>query len=256
MKRVAVMVSAVCVLACGAMGQDGSQPKEPPKQEPAKQEPAKAVQPPSQPAKLVYVRMSTTAGDILLELNQDKAPLSVDNFLAYVEKKEYDGTIFHRVIPTFMVQGGGYSPDLTERKGGQPIKNEWRNGLKNVRGSIAMAREAEPDSATREFYINVVDNPKLDGPRETTGNAGYAVFGRVAAGMDVVDKIRHGATASRPDKEMENVPLDPVRITKVVKVGVEEAAKEMAKAGEGTIPAAAAGGGDGAPAKEPSPVKK
>jgi len=233
MNLLGVMAVAVCVLAGGTQGQDAVLPSGP----------AKAVQPSSPTAKLVYVRMSTTAGDILLELNHEKAPISVENFMVYVEQKAYDGTIFHRVIPTFMVQGGGYTPDLTELKGGSPIKNEWQNGLKNVRGSIAMARESDPDTATREFYINVVDNPKLDGPRATTGNAGYAVFGRVVAGMAAVDKIRDGKTGPRDDKDMKDVPLEPVRITKVVRVGPEEAAREIKEPG------------GGAP-KDPEPAKK
>jgi cyclophilin family peptidyl-prolyl cis-trans isomerase len=212
-------VVGVLVLAAAASGQ-----AEPPRV-PA---PPKAVEPPAAPAKLVFVRMSTTAGDIILELNGEKAPISVANFLSYVDKHAYDGNIFHRVIPTFMVQGGGYTPDLTELKGDAPIKNEWQNGLKNVRGTIAMAREAEPDTATREFYINVVDNPKLDGPRPTTGNAGYAVFGRVVAGMEAVDKIRDGKTGPRTDKEMENVPLEPFKITGVVRISAEDAAKAIA----------------------------
>lgn len=207
----------VLLAAAGACGQDGAQPGGG----------AAAAQPPSREEKLVFVKMATTAGDIWLELNREKAPVSVANFLSYVDKKAYDGTIFHRVIPTFMVQGGGYTPDLTEQKGDAPIRNEWKNGLKNVRGSIAMAREADPDTATREFYINVVDNPKLDGPRPTTGNSGYAVFGRVVAGMGTVDKIRGGKTGPRADKGMEDVPLEPVKITGVMRVKAEDAAKAV-----------------------------
>ena len=174
---------------------------------------------PKQSAKLVYARLSTTMGDIILELNETAAPVTVANFLGYVERHAYDGTIFHRVIGGFVIQGGGYTPDLQERAkvegGGEnkdpKIKNEWTNGLKNVRGSIAMARDADPDTATREFYINVADNPKLDTAREQTGKAGYCVFGRVVVGLDVVDKIRAVKTGPRPDVKvddgsMENVP--------------------------------------------------
>lgn len=217
-----MLLAGVCGLGLliaggGACGQGGAQPGVG----------APAAQPPAQEEKLVFVKMATTAGDIWLELNREKAPISVANFLSYVDKKAYDGTIFHRVIPTFMVQGGGYTPELVEQKGDAPIKNEWKNGLKNVRGSIAMARDADPDTATREFYINVVDNPKLDGPRPTTGNAGYAVFGRVAAGMGTVDKIRDGRTGPRADKGMEDVPLEPAKITGVTRVKAEDAARAI-----------------------------
>ncbi len=177
-------------------------------------------------ASLVTVRMTTTMGDIVLELNREKAPLSVANFLWYADKGEYDGTIFHRVMENFVIQGGGYTKDMRELLSGGTIMNEWQNGLKNVRGSIAMARETAPNSATREFYINVVDNPRLDGPREITGNAGYAVFGRVVEGMDVVDKIRKLPVGTRPDPKgsgdpkqaMANVPLDPPVILRVQQV--------------------------------------
>jgi peptidyl-prolyl cis-trans isomerase A (cyclophilin A) len=178
-----------------------------------------------------YVRMSTTAGDIVLQLDRDRAPISTENFLAYARRGSYDGTIFHRVIPTFVIQGGGFEKDLTERAKrdaaaghpDQPIHNEWTNGLKNTRGTIAMARDAEPDTATREFYINVADNAKLDGPRPQTGNAGYAVFGRVIAGMDVVDSIKQGKTTSLPERDMKDVPVDPVVITSVRVITPEQA---------------------------------
>ncbi len=174
------------------------------------------------------ISMQTSAGEIVLQLDRAKAPITVDNFLAHAARGDYDGTIFHRVIKTFVIQGGGFTPDLKDR-GKQAeldghkdatIVNEWQNGLKNIRGTIAMARDSAPDTATREFYINVMDNPKLDTPRETTGKAGYAVFGRVVKGMDVVDRIRDGATMARPDvivdgEGMKDVPMQPVVITRV-----------------------------------------
>ena len=179
-------------------------------------------------AKVVVVVMHTSAGDIFLELDPVHAPISTANFLAHADHHDYDGTIFHRVIPTFVIQGGGFTPDLKERakadeaagRKDTPIKNEWQNGLKNTRGTIGMARDTDPDTATREFYINVADNVKLDGPRPTTGNAGYAVFGHVTRGMDVVDKIKNGRTTDRPDvivdgEGMKNVPVDPVVILTV-----------------------------------------
>lgn len=190
----------------------------------------------------VRVRMETSKGDIVLELDREHAPISVAHFLKYADRGAYDGTTFHRVVENFVIQGGGWTPDphdvLVERakldkQAGHPdipIKNEWQNGLKNVRGTIAMAREADPDSATREFYINVQDNPRLDTAREKTGNAGYAVFGRVIEGMDVVDAIRRVPTRSATvtgvdDGSMENVPVDPVLIRKVERAGGDGAKK-------------------------------
>ena len=139
------------------------------------------------------VRLKTNHGDIVLALNQDKAPITVANFVAYVKKKHYDGTVFHRVIDGFMIQGGGFeSKDgaLVEKTSGKPITNEGQNGLKNTRGTIAMARTNDPNSAKAQFFINVQDNAMLDYPN----NGGYAVFGSVVEGMEVVDKIKSAPT--------------------------------------------------------------
>jgi peptidyl-prolyl cis-trans isomerase A (cyclophilin A) len=154
------------------------------------------------------VALDTSAGRIVIELAPKEAPKTVDNFLAYVKAGHYDGTVFHRVIPTFMIQGGGFSADMTERTTRAPIKLESKNGLKNERGAVAMARRADPDSATAQFFINVVDNPRLDYP-SFDGN-GYAVFGKVVEGMDVVDKIKEVPTANRGGHQ--NVPVTPVTI--------------------------------------------
>jgi cyclophilin family peptidyl-prolyl cis-trans isomerase len=135
------------------------------------------------------VVMETNMGTIVIELYEDKAPITVKNFLQYVDDKHYDGTIFHRVIDGFMIQGGGYEPGLKERKTRPPIKNESNNGLSNLRGTIAMARTSEPDSATAQFFINVKDNTFLD-RANARDKVGYCVFGRVIEGMDVVDKIK------------------------------------------------------------------
>jgi cyclophilin family peptidyl-prolyl cis-trans isomerase len=183
--------------------------------------PAKSDTHPGDP--LVYVRMKTTLGDIDLELNREKSPLSVANFLIYADRGDYDGTIFHRVVKDFVIQGGGYTKELKELPNGGTIMNEWQNGLSNKRGTIAMARDEAPDTATREFYINVKDNDVLDTARPQTGNAGYAVFGRVVAGMDVVDKIRmlpvttlaDPGGSRDPERAMKNVPVDPPVILKV-----------------------------------------
>lgn len=172
-------------------------------------------------APLVWVAMDTSMGEIVVELDRAHAPISVDNFLRYVDEQAYDNTIFHRVMRDFVIQGGGHTVDLAELPGHEPIANEWLSGLKNTRGTIAMARETEPDSATRQWYINVTDNPRLDTPREVTGNAGYAVFGRVVEGMDVVDAIRmvEVHTATGPDGvPMQNVPVDPVVVRSVKRV--------------------------------------
>jgi cyclophilin family peptidyl-prolyl cis-trans isomerase len=179
----------------------------------------------------ILVSMLTTRGEILLALDHAHAPITVDNFLLHASRGDYDGTIFHRVIPKFVIQGGGFTPDLQERaklaaaagRPDTPIHNEWLNGLKNTRGTIAMARDADPDTATREFYINVADNPRLDTAREKTGNAGYAVFGRVIKGMTIVDQIKDAVTGNRPDiivdgEGMQNVPIAPTVILQVKRI--------------------------------------
>ena len=161
-------------------------------------------------ARVVHVVLDTSYGDIVLELNRELAPITVENFLSYVESGFYDGTVFHRVIHNFMIQGGGMTADMLEKPVRAPIKNEWQNGLKNKRGTIAMARMREPDSAAAQFFINVSDNASLDAASASMGNAGHAVFGRVVEGMDVVDKIRIARTGSRGLHQ--NVPIEPVVI--------------------------------------------
>ncbi len=154
------------------------------------------------------VVIETNMGTIKVELFEDKAPLTVKNFLQYVEDKHYDGLIFHRVIEKFMIQGGGMEPNGTQRKTKDPIKNESGNGLSNARGTIAMARTAVPDSATSQFFINVVDNEFLDKKNANDG-VGYCVFGRVIEGMDVVDKIKGVKTAR--DKPVEDVVIKSIK---------------------------------------------
>jgi len=166
------------------------------------------------------VTMTTSMGDIVIELNNEKAPLSTANFLSYVDKGFYEGTIFHRIIPNFMIQGGGFTADMSQKPTGPGVKNEWKNGLKNVRGSIAMARTAIADSGTSQFFINVVDNPFLDQPRD---GAAYAVFGKVVSGMEVVDKIKAVPTGVK--NGMPDVPTQTVEI-KGVKRSEAPAKKE------------------------------
>lgn len=158
------------------------------------------------------VVLETSLGKVRIELYPDKAPITVKNFLDYVSAGHYDGTIFHRVIPGFMVQGGGFTPDMKEKRGRDPIKNEAGNGLKNERGTLAMARTNVVDSATAQFFINVANNDFLNHSSETARGYGYAVFGKVTEGMDVVDKIVKVPT--RTVGPYENVPSEPVVIQK------------------------------------------
>lgn len=163
----------------------------------------------SQPAesKSPRVVMETSMGTIVIELNAEKAPVSVENFLKYVDSGYYDGTIFHRVIPNFMVQGGGFTPNMQQKKALSPIANEGKNGLKNDRGTLAMARTSNPNSATAQFFINVKSNDFLNYPGQD--GHGYAVFGKVVEGMDVADKIVSTPTGA------QDVPRTPVMIQSV-----------------------------------------
>ena len=161
------------------------------------------------PAVAQKVKLATSAGDIVIELDAAKAPKSVENFLAYVKAGHYDGTVFHRVIGNFMIQGGGMTADLKEKTTRAPIALESRNGLNNDKGTVAMARTNAPNSATAQFFINLNDNQFLNAAASRDGN-GYAVFGKVTSGMDVVEKIRNVPTGNRGP--FENVPLEPVII--------------------------------------------
>jgi peptidyl-prolyl cis-trans isomerase A (cyclophilin A) len=157
------------------------------------------------------VRLDTSMGEIVIELDAAKAPKSAANFLDYVKAGHYDGTVFHRVIPDFMIQGGGMNADMQEKPTRAPIPLESKNGLTNLRGSVAMARTSNPDSATAQFFINVKDNAFLDSANTRDGS-GYAVFGKVVSGMDVVDRIR--ATPTGNKGPYQNVPVTPVVIRK------------------------------------------
>ncbi len=235
--------AASLVLSTFVMSAHAQAPKpaEPPAQPPATQPETKpATKPESQPGDKkpgekqdskpaepkstedrVYVQLSTSMGDLVIELDHAKAPISTENFLGYVAKGAYDGTIFHRVIKGFMIQGGGFDAKMVERAKGEGIKNEWKNGLSNKRGTIAMARLGnKPDSGSNQFFINTKDNAFLDQPRD---GAGYAVFGRVIAGMDVVDKIEGVKTTTKGF--YSDVPVEPVTITSAKKITAEEAAK-------------------------------
>ncbi len=163
-----------------------------------------------------HILMNTTVGPMTLELDTDKAPKTVENFLSYVTNGHYDGTIFHRVIDNFMIQGGGFTTDMEQKSTQAPIENEANNGLKNARGTIAMARTQDPHSATAQFFINVSENDFLNHTGENMQGWGYAVFGKVTDGEDVLDKIRGVQTGNQAGHQ--DVPLEPIIIESVTVV--------------------------------------
>lgn len=167
---------------------------------------------PGQPATTAnpQVVFHTSKGDFVIELYPDKAPKTVENFLAYTRDGFFDGTIFHRVIPGFVIQGGGFTADMQQKTTKAPIQNEATNGLRNFRGTLSMARTADPHSATSQFFVNLVDNPALDHPGQS--GWGYAVFGKVVSGMEVVDAIAQVKTGNRGMHG--DVPLEPITVTK------------------------------------------
>ena len=194
MKIIFALILAFPLMACGQ--QDGGETENPFEKE------------------LPAVIIHTSMGDITVELFEDQAPISAKNFLDYAKDGFYDGTIFHRVISNFMIQGGGFDANMTPKPTREPITNEADNGLTNSRGTLAMARTNMPHSATAQFFINTVDNPALDHRGKQSGSTwGYAVFGRVTDGMDVVDKIRAVETGNKGMHQ--DVPLEPVVIERV-----------------------------------------
>lgn len=202
-------------MACG--GGAPPPPAEEPKEAPAPPAPATeepAVAPaPAPTGTNPMVEMRTSMGTMRIELYPDKAPKTVENFLEYTRDGFYDGTVFHRVIEGFMIQGGGFTPDMTEKETRAPIENEASNGLKNVRGSVAMARTNDPHSASSQFFVNTVDNPFLDFQSETVQGWGYAVFGQVVEGLETLDAIKKVSTGSRGPHD--DVPTKPVVIESV-----------------------------------------
>jgi peptidyl-prolyl cis-trans isomerase A (cyclophilin A) len=177
---------------------------------------AQAAEPAAAPAaKATRVAFETSAGRFVVEVKGDKAPKTVANFLQYVNDGFYDGTIFHRVIANFMIQGGGFTANMTEKPTRPPVPIESSNGLKNVRGALAMARTGDPNSATAQFFINVVDNPALDYPRPD--GYGYTVFGDVVEGLDVVDKIKASPTGQRGPFQDVPVTAVVIKTARVVK---------------------------------------
>lgn len=183
-------------------------------------------------AKNPVVVMETSMGDVEIELFEDKAPESVKNFLGYVDAKYYDGTIFHRVIDNFMVQGGGFTQQLKKKDTRDPVKNEAHNGLENKRGTVAMARTAVVDSATSQFFVNVVDNDFLNHRGKSPREYGYAVFGRVIRGMDVIDKIKKVRTGACGSQFSKDCPQTPVVIKSLRRKAAGAAAADKPAAGK------------------------
>ena len=218
MLKRALLILAL-VLPAFAFAQTSTAPAKPAAKAPAKTAPAKpkaADAPATEADKTASkVLIKTNLGDMTVELYPDKAPKTVENFLAYVNGKFYDGTIFHRVIDNFVIQGGGFTPELRQKATRPAIPNEAKNGLSNTRGTLAMARTGDPNSATAQFFINVVDNARLDYTSDANGSTwGYCVFGKVVSGLDVVDKIKAVPTGAQgPFKS--DVPTTPVVIEKI-----------------------------------------
>jgi len=216
LKTSLLIATMMVVLNCFAWAEEAAKPAAAAPAEAAAA--PEAAKPAESPATLPAprVKMTTSLGEIVLELDAEKAPITVLNFLEYADSGFYNGTIFHRVMKDFMIQGGGYTPDMEEKSGKRPpIRNEWRNGLKNTRGTIAMARlGGQADSATAQFFINVVDNDGLDKPRD---GAAYAVFGKVVEGMEVVDAIRNTEVIRHPKYPSSDAvtPKEPVVIQSV-----------------------------------------
>jgi len=217
LKRIVLIL--VLLVPAFALAQ-GTAPAKPAAKAPAKSAAAKPKAddkqaPASDKTAASKVLIKTNLGDMTVELYPDKAPKTVENFLAYASSGFYDGTIFHRVIDNFMIQGGGFTRDLRQKPTRPAITNEAKNGLSNLRGTLAMARTGDPNSATAQFFINVVDNPRLDYTSDANGATwGYCVFGKVISGTDVIDKIKAVPTGAQgPFKS--DVPTTPVVIEKV-----------------------------------------
>jgi cyclophilin family peptidyl-prolyl cis-trans isomerase len=225
----------------------------PQEQKPAEAAPAQAAPAANGP---VFVSLETSKGTIVLELDPAKAPISVENFMKYVKAGFYDSTAFHRIVPNFVVQGGGFDKELVQKPTNPPIKNEWTNGLKNAKGTISMARLPSPDTATSQFFLNLKDNPALDG----ANGPGYAVFGKIVVGMNVLETLgqirtapAEGTDQTGTKRMFSDVPTERVMIVKASEITPEAAAKmiEDAKAAAPAAPAAPV-----APAAPAAPAAK
>lgn len=220
---------------------------------PAPAAPGSAPAAPPAAAAPVFVLLDTSRGKIVLELDPAKAPISVANFMEYVKSGFYDGTVFHRVVPNFVVQGGGFDGQMVQKQTRPPIKNEWTNGLKNLKGTISMARLPNPDSATSQFFLNLKDNAMLDG----ANGPGYAVFGKIVAGMNVLDAMGSTRTAmaqatdqSGVRRSFPDVPAEPITLTKASEIPAAEAAA-LAESSRAAAPAPAPAN----PAEATAPAK-
>ena len=187
---------------------------------------APAAKAPTASASMEYAVMRTNKGDIVIELDRAKAPITVENFAGYIKEGFFDGTVFHRVVPNFVIQGGGFTAAGEQKKTKAPISNEWQNGLKNKRGTLSMARTNDPNSASSQFFISLKDNDMLDQP--ISGGAGYAVFGSVISGMDIVDAIARARTTVRFG--MRDWPVEDVSVTKAEMISKADADKLVAEA--------------------------
>ena len=225
----------------------------PQEQKPAEAAPAQAAPAANGP---VFVSLETSKGTIVLELDPAKAPISVENFMKYVKAGFYDSTAFHRIVPNFVVQGGGFDKELVQKPTNPPIKNEWTNGLKNAKGTISMARLPSPDTATSQFFLNLKDNPALDG----ANGPGYAVFGKIVVGMNVLETLgqirtapAEGTDQTGTKRMFSDEPTERVMIVKASEITPEAAAKmiEDAKAAAPAAPAAPV-----APAAPAAPAAK
>ena len=221
-----IIAFAAFAAASVALAQDKPAAAPAPEAKPAQAAPAAAME---------YCVFHTTKGDIVMELDRAKAPVTVENFVGYVKDGFYDGTVFHRIVPNFVIQGGGFDTKGVQKKNKAPISNEWQNGLKNKRGTLSMARTANPNSATSQFFVSLKDNDMLDQP--ISGGAGYAVYGKVIAGMDVVDQI---AAVKRTVKNgMQDWPIEDIVVNKAEMVSKDDAMK-MAASKPAAAPAAPA----------------
>jgi cyclophilin family peptidyl-prolyl cis-trans isomerase len=239
--RLLSSLSALAALSLSSLAfAQAEQPAAPAAQAAPTKEPAPAVA-------MEYALIKTTKGDIVIELDRAKAPITVENFVTYIKDGFFDGTVFHRIVPGFVIQGGGFTPKGEQKKTRAPIANEWQNGLKNKRGTLSMARTNNPNSASSQFFISLKDNDTLDQP--ISGGAGYAVFGKVIVGMDVVDSIARSPRGSRGP--MRDWPVEDVVMTKVEMVAKAEADKlvEAAAKTAETMPKPAAPSAPAAPAK-------
>ena len=216
MNMKSIIALAALTVASVAVAQDKPAAAPAPEAKPAQAAPA--------PAAVEYCVFRTTKGDIVMELDRAKAPVTVENFVGYVKDGFYDGTVFHRIVPNFVIQGGGFDTKGVQKKNKAPIANEWQNGLKNKRGTLSMARTASPNSATSQFFVSLKDNDMLDQP--ISGGAGYAVYGKVIAGMEVVDQI---AAAKRTVKNgMQDWPIEDIVVNKAEMLSKDDAMKMSA----------------------------